>query len=258
MKRLIVLSFLLLLPATVTAGFDSTFEDLGLPSGSHENNLGTFVSGGNAFNNDFNATFGSWSGWSISSETDNVNPDYTNQYSAITGGGSGPSATYGVGYAFSPGDAFIELKDGFDPLSIDLTNTTYAYFSMLDGDQFATKFKAGSFFQLTITGYTAAGAALGSTVAFDLARYITDFDHPLRDWATVDLSSLAGSKKLSFGLASSDVGAFGMNTPAYFAADNLRIRARSVPEPSSLVLGMIGVGIAAVAGRRSQMRRVGR
>ena len=42
---------------------------------------------------------------------------------------------------------------------------------------------------------------------------------------------------LGFGLQSSDNDpTFGMNTPAYFAADNLRLNA--VPEPSTLVLSL--------------------
>ena len=52
----------------------STFDDLGLPANSYNNNAGPggfFVSGGNAFNNSYSPAFGGiWSGWSISSMTD--------------------------------------------------------------------------------------------------------------------------------------------------------------------------------------------
>ena len=44
-------------------------------------------------------------------------------------------------------------------------------------------------------------------------------------WTRVDLSSLVGARKLQFELESSDVGEFGMNTPAYFALDQVALSA---------------------------------
>jgi hypothetical protein len=57
-------------------------------------------------------------------------------------------------------------------------------------------------------------------------------------WQTLDLSSLAGSQSLVFGLQSSDNDpVYGMNTPAYFAVDNLVL---STPEPTGVVLLALG------------------
>src|SRR5690606_18804829 len=42
-------------------------------------------------------------------------------------------------------------------------------------------------------------------------------------WAQVDLSDVAAAERLEFSVTSSDVGAFGINTPAYFAVDDIRI-----------------------------------
>jgi hypothetical protein len=66
-------------------------------------------------------------------------------------------------------------------------------------------------------------------------------DFVLDTWGTIDLTPLAGARKLSFALESSDSGPFGSNTPAYFAADNLVFNV--VPEPSTLGLlaAMLGV-----------------
>jgi hypothetical protein len=61
-------------------------------------------------------------------------------------------------------------------------------------------------------------------VDFYLADYrFTDNseDYIVDEWTWVDLSSLGAVDSLSFTLTSSDVGQFGMNTPAYFCMDNV-------------------------------------
>ena len=62
-------------------------------------------------------------------------------------------------------------------------------------------------------------------------------DYVLTDWAWVDLTSLGDQvSQLGFTLTSSDNSRFGMNTPAYFAIDNLVV----VPEPSVAALVLLG------------------
>ena len=75
--------------------------------------------------------------------------------------------------------------------------------------------------------------------------YLADFrsvdngdDFIRGDWSSVDLTPLGNNvTKLRFELSSSDNGMFGMNTPAYFAVDNLV----AVPEPSAMFLLTIGL-----------------
>src|SRR5262249_30398212 len=153
-------------------------------------------------------------------------PGFTNQYAAynVPGGGTGDgSANYGVAFAFSPGDATTALPAGHRPLSMRVTNTTYVALSMLQGDQFAKQFGGPTgndpdFFLLTVTGRNAQGQSTGS-VDFYLADYRfadNGLDYVIRTWTTIDLSALgADTRSLSFGLSSSDVGMFGMNTPAF-------------------------------------------
>ncbi|NEP06842.1 MAG: DUF4465 domain-containing protein [Okeania sp. SIO2G4] len=86
------------------------------------------------FYNSFNSTFGSWSGWSYSNTSDTTKPGFKNQYSAFTGTGFGGTVNYGVAFTFNPGDAMIELPDGYSVDSVRITNTTYAVLSMLNGD----------------------------------------------------------------------------------------------------------------------------
>ena len=109
-----------------------------------------------------------------------------------------------------------------------VTNTTYAGLSMLYGDMFAKRFGGpdgtdSDFFILTIHGLDANGDDTGS-VDFYLANYTfqdPNLNYIVSAWTTVDLTPLGNATSLAFELNSSDIGQFGMNTPAYFAMDNL-------------------------------------
>jgi hypothetical protein len=199
------------------------FEDLSLAPNSYYNgsdSAGGFTSRGAFFNNSYNPTFDSWSGWSYSNTTNTTTPGFTNQYSAYTEGGFNGSSNYGVAYTFSPGDAYIDLPTGFNAQSAQITNTTYAALSILNGDQFAKKFGGVSgndpdFFQLTITGLDKQGTAIDN-VNFYLADYRfsdNSKDYLVDTWKSVDLSSLKQATRLSFAVTSSDIGQFGLNTP---------------------------------------------
>ena len=246
MSRALVIALTITLFATVAVGdIITTFEDQGLVAGGYDNNPSPadhFTSFGNSFNN---AQGFIWSGWAMSATTDTTTPGYGNQYSAIPGSGAGGSTSYGVAFTsayptedlFHPADSWINLAPNTSPLSIDVTNTTYAYLSMLDGDAFARKFVDGDYFWLDIRGYTGfdgTGALVG-TVNFELANFVGETHYIITAWETLDLTTLAGSKSLRFGLRSTDNNPdFGMNTPAYLAVDNLRVAV--VPEPGTSAL----------------------
>jgi hypothetical protein len=239
------------------------FEDLTVPAAGYYNGsdgAGGFTSGGANFNNSYDTTYGTWSGWSYSRITNVTTPGYTNQYAAynLPSGSGDNSATYGVAYNFSLGDATVQLPAGARPQSARITNSTYAALSMLDGDSFARQFSIANqdYFRLTIEGFDALGALTGS-VDF----YLADYRFPtaaqayvVSHWTTVDLAPLGNAHSLEFALASSDNGQFGMNTPAYFALDNLMLT--PVPEPGTLVLVAIGgIGLATRCCRRGPGRR---
>jgi hypothetical protein len=121
-------------------------------------------------------------------------------------------------------------------LSISVTNNTYAALSMLNGDAFGKQFgsinnahgtpdgtNGEDWFRLLIIGVDQNGDNT-DTVTFYLADYRfanNAQDYILNTWQSVDLTSLGSVYGLNFALESSDVGGFGMNTPAYFALDNL-------------------------------------
>jgi hypothetical protein len=209
------------------------FEDLTLDPQSYSNGsdaAGGFVSQGAFFNNSYDAQYGVWSGWSYSNETDVTTPGFMNQYSAynLPNGGGDNSPNYGVAYNFQLGDAYVLLPDGTVPVSMRVTNTTYAGLSMLYGDMFAKQFGGpdgtdADFFILTIHGLDANGNDTGR-VDFYLANYTfqdPNLNYIVSAWTTLDLTPLGNATSLAFELNSSDIGPFGMNTPAYFAMDNL-------------------------------------
>jgi hypothetical protein len=240
-----------------------TFEDFGLPPDSYDNNAGPggfFNIDGNSFNNSYDPAFGDWSGWAISNTTYTPplsEPDYDYQYSVIPNAGADGSATFAIAYTFGatanpfhPAGSWINLPAGSNPISVDVTNTTYAYLSMADGDSFTTPFSTANndFFELDIAGYSGAngtGTEIGD-VTFFLADFQDGNSYIVDTWQTINLLPLAGSASLVFGLQSSQNDpVFGMNTPAYVAIDNLvESGAAAVPEPGMLVIALQGLAAA--------------
>ncbi|MEM6328623.1 MAG: DUF4465 domain-containing protein [Planctomycetota bacterium] len=232
-----LLVLLLGVPAAARGGAID-FEQPALGAAVFENGQnwpGEFAAGGAVLNNAYDTRFGSWSGWALSRATDTTTPGFTNQYSAWPGGGAVGSVQYAVAYSGADVGAgvapVITLPAGATPVSADIANTTYAALSMQTGDQFAKAFGGPTgddpdWFLLTINALDAAGATLAS-----LPFYLADFrpadnsqDFIREGWTTVDLSPLGqpASVALEFRLTSSDnAGGNGMNTPAYFALDNL-------------------------------------
>ena len=152
------------------------FGDLSLAPNTYWNgadNSGGFASGGAQFNNQFFSGYGTtwWGGWSYSNVNNTTTSDYTNQYGAVAGTGLGSSGIYAVGYV----DAYdgvlptITIPTGMQVQSAMLTNTTYAFFSMLDGDNGTKQFTDTDWFDLTISGLDANNQPVGTPVNFYLA-----------------------------------------------------------------------------------------
>jgi hypothetical protein len=139
--------------------------------------------------------------------------------------------------------------------SVYVTNSTYAALSMRDGDSFSKQFGGDGgdepdWFKLSVYGTDAGGSLLPQSVEFYLADYRFDADYIIDAWTLVDLSSLAGAKRLHFNLSSSDVGEFGMNTPATFAIDDISYVL--APEPGTWLLMASGAVGLLVRRRRAR------
>ena len=166
------------------------------------------------------------------------------------------SAQYGIAYPISS-QSTINFDTDQTISSVYFTNNAYAYHSMLNGDTFAKKFGGATsndadWFKLTITGKNAGGSVAGE-VEFYLADYRfanNNEDYIVDSWTPIDLSGLGEVRSIEFALSSSDTGQFGMNTPAYFAMDNLVV----VPEPSVIAIGLIG-GLFAAAWQFQRWRK---
>jgi hypothetical protein len=171
------------------------------------------------FNNSYNADWAAWSGFAISNVTDTATAGWTNQYSAYIASGPNANNNYAVSYVAGT-EANITFTSEVNLRSVKITNSTYAYLSILNGDEYNRKFEDGDWFLLTIVGHNSEDEILGQET-FYLADFRNSASLIVDDWTKVDLSSLKGVTKIVFHLSSSDNGDWGMNTPAYFCMDDL-------------------------------------
>lgn len=265
MKQKSIACAALVASASIATATVIDFDDLTVPLIGYENgeNLsGAFTSNGADFNNFYDGTFGAyWEGFSYSIKGDTADGSYQNQYSSFAGGGSDATGGSVAGNVFALGYVGFTLPaitfgpGQSRPLSMRVTNTTYAALSMTNGDAFSKKFGGISgndpdFFKLTVSALDVSDALIGT-----LQVFLADFrfadnaqDYILDSWTDVDLSSFGdGVAKLSFTLASSDNGQFGMNTPAYFAIDNVT----AIPEPGVAALLVTALAALSLRHRRS-------
>ena len=219
-----------LLAQSVVAGFD----EIELPAAGYLNNAGmggAFMSQQLALPNQYNSQFDFWSGWAISRVTDNQTPGFGNQYGVISGGGAEGSANFAVGYCFDP--IVVRLtgsQAGSVVEGLSVNNSTYTYFSMRDGDAFSKRFGGVSgndpdYLLLSIRAYYQGQLSPDSATVY-LADYRfadNQLDYIVDEWTFVDLVALGNADSLQFRLTSTDNGVFGMNTPAYFCIDNVRL-----------------------------------
>jgi hypothetical protein len=176
-------------------------------------------------------------GIAISQWNDMTTRSFTNQLSvyysdATTGfGGYNGSKTFAVAHGTGDTRSIISFNDGETECTFDhfwVTNSAFAVLSMRDGDDFSKKFSVEDqdWFKLVITAYDKDDNRTGATVEFYLADFRTATSPGIiTEWTKVDLKPLGNRvHTVKFDLQSSDVGDWGMNTPAYFCFDNLAIR----------------------------------
>lgn len=210
----------------------ATFEDvqdITEPVGGHMS-VGTeddderefFVSGDFAFTSGCISDYDYWYWFGYAGRAEATYESLDDQWNNVVGGGYGGSASYGVAYvaAFN-GPCYAELLT--EPAVVPgfyITNSSYAYFAMTQGDAMARKFDKGDWLKLTVIGYDDKDEVTGRKEYYladlrdEKTAYIVD------DWRYVDLSVLGKVSKLCFELTGTDNGSWGMNTPAYFCFDN--------------------------------------
>jgi hypothetical protein len=189
---------------------------------THTSNYG-FASGGIAF-----------SQWN-----DTLKAGYTNQCSVYyvdprTGeGGHNGSEIFALHYGYYDpngwdGRTIIRLADTTQTCTFEsfwVMNNTYAARAMKYGEGGKVfNYTDKDWFILVIEGLDTNGDVVSTLDPVYLADFRT-LSSPgvIQDWMWVDLTELGEVTAIRFDLQSSDTGAAGMNTPAYFCFDDLTV-----------------------------------
>ncbi len=216
----------------------------------------------NSYNGDSLPAFDFWGGWAYSNVSNTATAGFRNQYASFAGGGADEhgNVVAGENYAVAYlSGSYFDVPPGLRVSSIDVTNTTFAALSMLNGDTFARQFGGPTgddpdLFEVAFAGYDSPGGTgnLVGSVSIPLADYRpmdNSLDFVADQWLTVDLSAIADSRSILLQFASTDTGGLGINTPTYVAVDNIRL----VPEPGGL--SMLGLAMTLSFGLRVRKRQ---
>ena len=199
---------------------------------------GSIESGLCRFINNYDNSMFIWNGWACSNTSDVTTGNYTNQYSAITGIGfdsqSSNNKNYGISYVNFYNDGGYSRMTFTDnkPHKVNglyVTNTTYTALTLENGSGFSKIFggETGNdpdYYKLLIWGKK--DDVETEKIEFYLSGYRFEDnskDYIIKTWQWIDLSSLGLIDSLLFSVESSDVGAYGINTPTYFAADDIHV-----------------------------------
>ena len=244
MKKIYMMVSAIALAGVVNAQTTIDFESFSLSGAESFDNgsaqMGDWIFSGTTLQNVYDTAWGGyWSGFSISNMTDIVTTGFGNQYSAFTGSGYASSSQYAVHYNMG------EINTNNSLVKIDsfkITNTTYASLSMLNGDPggFGKKFGtsvSGDYYGNIPDGSNGADflslmiyvenydATMNDSLEFFLADYRfadSTMDYVLADWQNIDFSNFSFPvARMNFTYSSSDTTGGWINTPTYFAMDNL-------------------------------------
>lgn len=242
MKRLFTLSLCSLLLFQLSAQ-EATFErflsmkDRFLNGKTTAPNPQIFTDSGFMFSAAYDTSFGGYwaNGFAISSMTDTINGTAANLYSSASGEGSGGSLSYAV-VQNNAQFTYHLAGPGFAPylFSMDVNNTFYAKYVMKNGNQFAKKFTGTDKDSFTLWIYQYFSNNTVDSTRVNLANFTSnnsDEHYILDTWTTVRFNSIIPSDSIQFKLVSSDNGQFGMNTPAFFALDNVKLDIQSSSQP---------------------------
>lgn len=226
MKNTITFLFLLTFSISL-AQTTADFESLTLPPSSYykDTNSVDWQTTNASFQYDWNNSWKYWSAGFAYSNIQNVDSgNYRHLYNCITGKGYNLSNYY---VSCQPG-GFIRIKSPNDGVvGFYVTNSTYAYKSMQNGDGIGKKFGGSTgndpdWFKLVVRAYKN-----GTLKTDSVWHYLADFrssnnsaDYIQNTWQWVDCQALGAADSITFMLSSSDVGTWGMNTPAFFCMDN--------------------------------------
>ncbi|HAL92639.1 MAG TPA: hypothetical protein DCM68_06410 [Verrucomicrobia bacterium] len=196
--------------AQTTASFDALLPD----PGQHVHTASVSVAAA-TFVNAYTPEYDSWAGYAFSTVSNTADGTWANQYAAA----QARSNAYAVGYhSYYDGVAPEILFDiPAAPRSVRLDNTAYAAAAIRDGSAYNRAFTNGDYFVLTLTANNIEGKPIAAT-----NHYLADFrggkTFIQTNWSTLDLSWMPPDVASLVGtLTTTDAGAWGPNTPMYFA-----------------------------------------
>lgn len=204
-----------------------SFESLNLQPNAvinHDpNNTSGFTFESLTLSNTYTSSWDTYVGFAFSNKHDSLTKGYANQFGSIMGKGYN-SSTFAVMYEQG---VIFGKPNGFRIDSLRIANSTYTYYSMLEGDQFSKKFGGQSgndpdFFKVNMI-VTSGDGVLVDTLEHFLADYrFTDNskDYISKDWALIDFSGVSFPVyQVAFTLESTDTSQWGYNTPLYLNLD---------------------------------------
>lgn len=194
---------------------------------------GGFISGMAFFPNSYNIEYGAWMGFSYTNHTDAQTGDYTNMYSALPGSGEDMSDIYSTYYYGGQPDTIL-FEEPVKVTSLSVANTTYAYYTMLNGNGFSKKFGGddgndADWFRLVITSLDnyARPVTIYNIYLADFRSENNSMDYISNVWNQIDMSASGFISGLVFMIESSDTGDYGINTPAFVSIDNMELTLES-------------------------------
>ena len=139
-----------------------------------------------------------------------------------------PAQPYIVGYWGSWSEdptnqvKYADINDNttFKPVGVYVCNHPWPYYGCVHGDGMGRAFEEGDYFELIAHGVDADGNE--TTTSINLVEFTNGELKALNDWTFFDLSSLGEVESVYFTLNSTDSGAYGMNTAAYFCMDKFQ------------------------------------
>ncbi|MBP5419788.1 MAG: DUF4465 domain-containing protein [Bacteroidales bacterium] len=159
------------------------------------------------------------SGFTLSTMTDMETAGDMNQYSVYATSGAGNSTAFAIYNLCYYDSCFIKSKTAFEPKSVEVCLTTYTYLAAKNGNAYCKALGDDDWFAATFTGYDEAGSEVGSVEV-----KLIDGASWMDSWTTIDLSELGKVNKIFISFDGSDKGDWGLNTPAYIALDNLKVK----------------------------------
>lgn len=164
-----------------------------------------------------------WGGFAVSSNRDlqDIGMDYSNQFSVYA-----PAAgKFAVGYAFGEyggeyGNPIIEFSRPVAIVSADIANANKTYHYCKSHPKVGDEGEEEDIWvDLILTGYNGDGAAVTRAVI-----RIAEGAQVLADWKNCDLSALGTVTKVAFAFESNDTSEYGLNVPAFFCIDNIKVK----------------------------------